>query len=112
MKTLKLLAVALLLSAGAYAQNPPLPPTAVTPPAPGQHRRDMTPEQRAAMKAQRKAELEKMTPDERKALRTEHHARREAKLNVMPAEKRERVMTKIAERKRTRKMERKQEKSK
>ena len=111
MKSLKLLAVALLLSAGAYAQNPPLPPTVVTPPAPGQHLRDMTPEQRAALKAQRKAELEKMTPDERKAFRTEHRANREAKLNAMPADKRERVEAKITERKRTRKTERKQEKS-
>ena len=90
MKTMNLIAVALLLSAGAYAQNSPLPPTAVTPPAPGQ-RRDLTPEQSAAVKAERKAKLDKMTPAERKAFRETHRAQREARLKKMPAEKRERI---------------------
>lgn len=92
MKTIKLLAVALLLSAGAYAQNSPLPPTTVTPPAAGQRPRDMTPEQRAALKAQHKAKMDAMTPDERKAFRKEHQEKREARLSSMTAEQRERLV--------------------
>ncbi|HEX9956725.1 MAG TPA: hypothetical protein VGA96_05710 [Fibrella sp.] len=107
MKTIKLLAVALLLSAGAYAQSPR---SAGSADHPGLHKghRNMNPEQRAAMRAERKAKFDKMTPAERKAFRDAHIAQRQARLNALPAEKRE----KIVERQRTRKMHRRQEKVK
>ena len=104
MKTMKLLAVALLFSAGAYAQSQPTAPAS----ADHQGHRNMTPEQRATMKAERKAKFDKMTPDERKAFRETHRQQREAKLAAMPADKR----AKIVERQRTRKVQRKQEKVK
>ncbi|MBO0951282.1 DUF3106 domain-containing protein [Fibrella forsythiae] len=108
MKTMKLLVAALLLSAGAYAQSQPTPPA--TPDMAGRHRGhgSMTPEQRAAMKAERKARFDKMTPDERKAFRETHRAQRQAKLDALPADKR----AKVVERQRTRKIQRKQEKVK
>lgn len=104
MKTIKLVAIALLFSAGAYAQSAP------STPATADHRshRNMTPEQRATMKAERKAKFDKMTPDERKAFRENHRAQRQAKLDAMPADKR----AKIVERQRTRKIQRKQERVK
>ena len=103
MKTMKLLAVALLLSAGAYAQTPP----ANHPAGPHPDHRNMTPEQRAARKAERKAAFAKMTPAEQKAFRENHRAQREARLNALPADKRERIV----ERKRVRKTQRKVEKT-
>ncbi|ARK11971.1 hypothetical protein [Fibrivirga algicola] len=108
MKTMKLLVAALLLSAGAYAQTQPTAPA--TADHQGMHKghRNMTPEQRAAMKADRKAKFDKMTPAERKAFRETHRAQREAKLNAMPADKR----AKIVERQRTRKTQRKEVKAK
>ncbi|MEZ0483929.1 hypothetical protein [Fibrella aquatica] len=101
MKTMKLLAVALLLSAGAYAQTKPAARATIT--HKGTHR-TLTTEQRATMKAERKAKFEKMTPAERKAFKTAHRAKRQAKLDAMPADKR----AKIVERQRNRKVERKQ----
>ncbi|MEZ0541190.1 hypothetical protein [Fibrella arboris] len=108
MKTIKLVAVALLLSGCAYAQTQPGSPTSANSPGLHQRHRDMTPEQRAALKADRKAKFDKMTPDERKAFREAHRAQRQAKLNALPADQR----AKIVEKHRTRHMQRKQEKVK
>jgi protein CpxP len=107
MKTIKLLAAALLLSAGAYAQSTN-PVGSVDQPGLHKGHGNMDPAQRAAMKAERKAKFDKMTPAEREAFRTAHRAQREAKLNALPAEKRE----KIVERQRMRKTQRKQVKVK
>lgn len=105
---MKLVAVALLLSAGAYAQTPPTPPTSANQAGMHQGHGKMTPEQRAAKKAERKAKFDKMTPDQRKAFRDTHRAQRQAKLDALPADKRARIV----ERQRTRKIQRKQEKVK
>lgn len=104
MKTMKLLIAALLLSAGAYAQSQPATTATADRVSNHQGHGAITPEQRAAMKAERKAKFDKMTPDERKAFRETHRAQRQAKLNAMPADKR----AKIVERQRTRKMQHKE----
>lgn len=73
--------LALFLSAGAYAQSQ----TDVSRPR-------LTPEQRAARKAERKAKLAQMTPQERKAFKQAHREQRQARLNAMTPEQRERFM--------------------
>lgn len=80
-KTIVVAAVALMFSVGAYAQNPAG--------GPGPHPR-LTPEQRAARKAERKAKLAQMTPAERKAFKQAHREQRQARLNAMTPEQRER----------------------
>ncbi|AQG81935.1 hypothetical protein [Spirosoma montaniterrae] len=80
-KTIAAVAIALFLSVGAYAQNPT--------PSSKPH---LTPEQRAARKADRKAKLAQMSPEERKAFKQTHREQRQARLNAMTPEQRDRVM--------------------
>ena len=52
----------------------------------------LTPEQKVARKAERKAQLDAMSPTERQAFRQAHRQHRQAKLAAMSPEKRQRVL--------------------
>ncbi|MBO0930562.1 hypothetical protein [Fibrella aquatilis] len=52
----------------------------------------LTPEQKMARKAEMKAKLDAMSPQERKAFRQAHREHRQAKLAAMSPEKRQRVL--------------------
>ena len=88
--------MALCISVGAYAQTQ----TEVYKVKPR-----FTPEQREARKAERKAKLAQMTPEERKAFKQAHRERLQARINSMTPEQREQFM----ERKRQRKSLKQQE---
>lgn len=83
-------AVALMLSAGAYAQSQ----TEVYKVKPKR-----SPEEQAARKLARKDQLAKMTPEERKAFKQAHRARKQARLNVMTPERRAKVLARRQHRK-------------
>lgn len=88
--------LALMLSAGAYAQSQPkvhkMKP----------HR---SPEERTAHRQEMKAKLDKMTPAERKAFKQAHRDQRQARLNAMTPEQRTRVMQRREQRKALRQRE-------
>ncbi|GAB3978708.1 hypothetical protein GCM10028806_42420 [Spirosoma terrae] len=84
---------ALFLSVATYAQSqPPV----------HKEKPKLTPEQREARKADMKAKLAQMTPDERKAFKKAHHERMQARLNAMTPEER----AKFLEHRRQRKAQR------
>ncbi len=76
--------IALLATTATFAQTMPSPPTM-------RHPRH-TPEEKAARKADHKAKMAAMSPQERKAFRQTHRQQREARLAEMSPEKRQRVM--------------------
>lgn len=82
--------LALFLSVGAQAQSQPDVHKAKIRP---------TPEEYAAQKLDRKTQLAKMTPAERKAFKQAHHNQRQARLNAMTPKQR----AKTVERQRVRK---------
>ncbi len=82
-KSIVIAVIAAFLSVGTYAQNP-----AQT------GKSHLTPEQRAVRKAERKAKLAQMSPEERKAFKQAHREQRQARLNAMSPEQRDRVMRK------------------
>ena len=75
--------MALFLSVGAYAQIQ----TDVH-----KARPRLSPEEWAARRTEKKMEMARMTPAERKAFKQTHRAQRQARLNAMSPEKRARVM--------------------
>jgi protein CpxP len=87
---------ALFLSVGAYAQSQPEAST-------GKHR--LTLNERKAKRAEIKAKLAQMTPEERKAFKQAHHDRMQARLNAMTPEQR----AKVLERRRQHKAQKDQE---
>jgi hypothetical protein len=108
MKIIKLMAVALLFSAGAYAQSSR---SVGGPDHPGLHKgqyKQRSKEQRTAMKMERRAQYDNMTPAEREAYKQAHRQEREARMANMTPEQRARKV----ERHRTKKTYRKEEKSK
>ncbi len=85
MKTNTMIAAILVmfLSVGAYAQNQPDVHKA---------KPRLSPEEWAAKRTEKKMELARMTPAERKAFKQTHRQQRQARLNAMSPEKRARVM--------------------
>ena len=75
--------IALFMSVGAYAQSQ----TDVYKVKP-----KLTPEQREARKAERRAKLAQMTSAERKAFKQAHREQMQARLNAMTPEQRAKVM--------------------
>ncbi|MFD2572591.1 hypothetical protein ACFSUS_18270 [Spirosoma soli] len=82
--------MALFLSVGAFAQNQ----TQVYKVKP-----KLTPEQRETRRAEMKAKLAQMTPEERKAFRKAHREQLQARLNNMTPEQREKFMERHKQRK-------------